>query len=110
MPNNFNQMKQMAMKNFSNVSSIAPGVMPGVKWDDMLDVTCECGGNQFVACSAVKFASPLQAKANIPTLVQLPVGFQCAKCGMVNSFNKEIMEKVMPKGSNVGSMSEGGDA
>ena len=94
--NNFEKMKEMAMSNFANVAAIAPAIMPGVRWSDLTDVTCQCGGNQFIAASAIKLASPLQSKKNMPTLVQLPVGFMCTSCNMVNNFDKAVMEKIMP--------------
>ena len=94
--NTFEQMKQRAIQNFANVSSVAPGILPGVKWNALKSVKCNCGAEQFHQTSAIKLASPLQTTKNIPTLVQLPVGFQCAACGNVNDFDTEVMEKLMP--------------
>ena len=104
---NFNEMKKRAMQNFRNVSAVAAGILPGVKWTDLADIACKCGKTQFTQSCGIKLASPLQSTKSIPTVVQLPVGFMCTSCNAVNDFDEETMKKVMPKGQKpVGSMKD----
>lgn len=70
---------------------IAPGVLPGVKAEDLPTVKCVCGGEIFVDACSLMFASSFQSSTGIPTIVKNPKGFLCRKCGNINRFDtKEL--------------------
>jgi hypothetical protein len=86
---NFQDMKRRAMQlQQSNMGSIAPNILPGVKPDDLNEIKCKfCQGETFYPAHFLKFASRFQSRNGQPTLVQFPVGFACASCGQVNPFD-----------------------
>ncbi len=84
--NNFPNMKMPA------TPTIAPGLFPGIKSDDLKAVTCKiCDEPQerFVAISVLRHASPLQTTSGQPMLINFNNGFACLKCGAVNEFTIE---------------------
>ncbi len=77
----FNRRKQM--------KPIAPGILPGVKPEDLKTVGCkDCGPTQFIPISDIKLASQFQTSIGQPMIVNFQGGFACSKCGKVNHFDR----------------------
>lgn len=75
-------------------STLAPGILPGIKPTDLKAVTCKkCKEVQerFIAISVLRHASPLQTQHSQPMIVNFNNGFTCLKCGAVNEFTIEGM-------------------
>ncbi len=73
-------------------STIAPGILPGVKSDSLKKVTCKvCQEEQerFIAITVLRYASPLQTQHGQPMMVNFNNGFACLKCGAINEFTIE---------------------
>lgn len=90
MANNSQDMKtRMAMLQRQQMQQgIAPNLLPGVRIEDLLDISCNnCGSKNFYPASALKFGSRLMSRNGQPTLAQFPLGFACASCGQLNPFD-----------------------
>lgn len=93
-------------KPMSNV--LAPGLLPGVKPDDLTSVSCkkcedESSGN-FIPICELRHAGRFQTATGQPILVNFNKGFACAKCGAINEFTikgvTDIREKEEDKSLN----------
>ena len=87
--------------------TIAPGLLPGVKPDDLTKVFCKnCGeeSNGFIPICELRHAGRFQTATGQPILVNFNKGFACAKCGAVNEFTikgvTDIGEKEEDKSLN----------
>jgi hypothetical protein len=77
---------------------LAQGLLPGVKADDLKNVTCKnCGmeGNgNFIKVLTLRYASTLQTTVGRGIIVDFPVGYACVKCGKLNEFDiKGVTDK-----------------
>jgi hypothetical protein len=93
------------MNNQRGIPVLAQGLLPGVKANDLKNVTCKnCGveGNgNFIKVLTLRYASTLQTTVGRGILVDFPVGYACTKCGKLNEFDikgvtdkKEVSEEV----------------
>lgn len=81
---------------------IAPGIMPGIRLDQLKRMHCKCGSEIFAPAVAVLYASRFQSTNGIPTLVQDAAGLVCAACGAVNAIDvSEFPELQPPKKDSV---------
>lgn len=71
---------------------IAPGVYPGVKWEDLEPISCKCGGDVFLIASRLALASHLQATSGQQTIVQHVVGYACVVCHQINNYTNEKLQ------------------
>lgn len=80
------------MKGFPNpnrMNTIAPGIAPGVKPEDLSSVRCKCGVTRFIPICELKHASRFQTLVGQPMLVNFQGGYACMGCGQVNDFAPE---------------------
>lgn len=72
--------------------ALAPGILPGIKPQDLKAVTCkkcEKVQDKFIAIALLRHASPLQTVHSQPMIVNFNNGFACLKCGAINEFTIE---------------------
>lgn len=87
-----NQLRKKQMKNFqrnAGMGTIAPGILPGVKPEDLGMVSCKCGVKNFIPVSELRSASRFQTSVGQPMLVNFQGGYACMGCGKVNDFNTD---------------------
>jgi hypothetical protein len=84
--------KPMTNSHAHRVPTLAPGLLPGVKPDDLKKVTCrhcrEENGKKFISINELRQASPFQTTTGKPMLVNFQ-GFACSSCGKINEFSIE---------------------
>ena len=76
------------MGNFNpnKPQSFAPGLLPGVGPDQLETAVCSnCGGESFLRISKVLIANRFQTAFGTNHLVEVPLGFTCSSCGMLNT-------------------------
>lgn len=91
-----NQQRQLKKLNKHSLvggnkmnQSIAPGILPGVKPEDLKSVGCkDCGIVRFIPVCDIKLASQFQTSIGQPMIVNFQGGFACSKCGKVNHFDR----------------------
>lgn len=77
-----------------NQKPISPDLLPGVLLKDLHSMRCLCGCEIFIPVSRTFLASRFQSAKGIPTLVAVPGGFACSKCGKINQFDPEGIEEL----------------
>ena len=77
------------MKNFQHNPTLAPGILPGVKPEDLDHITCKCGVTNFIPVCQLKSASRFQTSVGQPMIVNFQGGYACMGCGKINDFNTE---------------------
>lgn len=90
---------------FQGKATIAPNILPGVKPDDLFEITCnKCNSPNFHPVHTLKAASRFQSVNGLPTLVQFPLGFACDHCNAVNPFDVSDLGEVKKeeKGGDLG--------
>ena len=67
--------------------AIAPGLLPGVKPNDLTGVTCKkCGGQRFIPTCTLRHAGRFQTAIGQPMLIEFKDRFACSQCGALNEF------------------------
>jgi len=53
-------------------------------------IKCQCGCDVFLPAFKVRYASPLVTGQSSHTMVQVPAGYICTSCGLLNSLEAPI--------------------
>jgi hypothetical protein len=79
-------MKPQGTRGMSRQQAQPQGMQ--IKVDDLPQVKCMCGGIDFAQSMQLRFASKLVSPNGQQTVVQVPGGWVCTKCGEINDFDK----------------------
>jgi hypothetical protein len=77
------------MKQKFQQRSIAPGILPGTRPEDLKPVACKCGTSKFIPISELRLATRFQTSVGQPMLINFQGGYACMACGAVNDLDTE---------------------
>jgi len=62
--------------------------------DALHEAKCVCGETNFVPVFKVRVANRFQSPSGQPMLMQIPNGFLCASCGLINNYDKDTQKQI----------------